>query len=170
MKPTLFIFSGLPGAGKSTLARLLAERVKAAYFRIDTIEQGLRDLCSINVQGEGYRLTYRIIKDNLELGIDVVSDSCNPWVLTRDEWEQVASDCGSKYVNIEIQCSDQKEHQRRIEERTNDIDELKLPDWEEVQKRKYHKWDRNHITIDTANRSIEECMDELIEKLNKIAD
>ncbi len=43
-KPVLFIFSGLPGSGKSTLARAVARHFAAAYVRIDTIEQALRDL------------------------------------------------------------------------------------------------------------------------------
>lgn len=76
--PTLYIFSGLPATGKSTLAELLARRLGAAYVRIDTIEQALRDLCSVDVQGEGYRLAYRVAADNLRLGISVVADSCNP--------------------------------------------------------------------------------------------
>jgi hypothetical protein len=71
-------FCGLPGSGKSTLARAVARRYNAVYLRIDTVEQALRDLCSVDVQGEGYRLAYRIASDNLRLGHSVVADSCNP--------------------------------------------------------------------------------------------
>ncbi|MCE5382318.1 AAA family ATPase, partial [Pectobacterium punjabense] len=35
----LIIFGGLPGTGKSTIARLLATRLNAVWLRIDTIEQ-----------------------------------------------------------------------------------------------------------------------------------
>lgn len=49
----LYIFAGLPGSGKTTLAQELAQRVKACYLRIDTIEQALRDLCALHVQTEG---------------------------------------------------------------------------------------------------------------------
>ena len=38
----LIIFSGLPGSGKSTIARALARRLGAVYLRIDTIEQAIR--------------------------------------------------------------------------------------------------------------------------------
>lgn len=85
---TFYIFSGLPGSGKTTLARFLARRVGAAHLRIDTIEQALRDLCSVDVQGEGYRLAYRVAADILSSGGSVAADSCNPIELTRREWEQ----------------------------------------------------------------------------------
>jgi predicted kinase len=81
-----FIFSGLPGSGKTTLAKALARRIGGAYIRIDTIEQALRDLCAVNVEAEGYRLAYRVASDNLRAGLSVVADSCNPIELTRREW------------------------------------------------------------------------------------
>lgn len=85
MKPTLFIFSGLPASGKSTWTKFVAKEYNAVYLRVDTIEQALRDLCRYNVQGEGYRLSYRIATDNLKLRHNVIADSCNPIQLTRDE-------------------------------------------------------------------------------------
>ncbi len=90
-KPILFILSGLPASGKSTLSKFIAKEYKAIYLRIDTIEQGLKDLCNIDVEGEGYRLAYKIAMDNLKLNLNVVADSCNPINLTRKEWEQVAT-------------------------------------------------------------------------------
>ncbi|MDR0681158.1 MAG: AAA family ATPase, partial [Dysgonamonadaceae bacterium] len=126
-KPVLYIFSGLPGAGKSTLAKYLAKKINAVYIRIDTIEQVLRDLCNINVQGEGYRLAYRIVEDNLKIGNSVVSDQCNSVKLTREEWKNVALKNNCEYINIEILCSNKMEHKRRIENRETEVENLKLP-------------------------------------------
>ena len=109
---TLYIFAGLPGTGKTTLSQQLAQRLRATHLRIDTIEQALRDLCQFQVEGEGYRLSYRIAADNLRLGLDVVADSCNTIELTRRLWEQVAIDNGSDFVNIETICTDAEEHRR----------------------------------------------------------
>ena len=97
-KPILYIFSGLPGVGKTTLAEKLAENLNATFLRIDTVEQGLRDICSFNVQGEGYRLSYRIAKDNLQIGNDVIADSCNPIELTRFEWQEVAISADARFI------------------------------------------------------------------------
>lgn len=164
-KPTLFIFSGLPASGKSTLAKFLARKLKAAYLRIDTIEQGLRDLCKIDVQGEGYRLSYRIVEDNLKLNINVIADSCNPVNLTRDEWEDVARSSNSDFVNIEVICSDKDEHKKRAELRKPEITNLKLPGWEDIENREYHIWRKDRIIIDTAGKSIQECEIELKQKI-----
>ncbi|EGQ7683808.1 AAA family ATPase [Vibrio parahaemolyticus] len=163
--PVLYIFSGLPAAGKSTLAKLLATKTGAMYVRIDTVEQGLRDLCNIKVEGEGYRLSYRIIRDNLELGLNCVSDSCNPIELTRHEWQEVAESVGARFVNIEVSCSDSREHERRVVTRKSEITNLKLPDWKQVQNRDYESWKTNVIKIDTSGKSIETSFAELSEKL-----
>ncbi|MDR0349134.1 MAG: ATP-binding protein [Tannerella sp.] len=157
--PVLYIFSGLPGTGKTTLARNLSSILKAVYLRMDTIEQGIMDLCKFNVQGEGYRLAYKIIEDNLKTGNSIISDQCNPWKLTRNEFKNTAIENNCAYVNIEIICSNREEHKRRIENR-------KFPPWEAINKWNYESWDEEHIIIDTANRTIEACTKELIEKLN----
>ena len=162
---TLYIFSGLPGSGKTTLARLLAGRVGAAHLRIDTIEQALRDLCSFDVQGEGYRLAYRVAADILTLGVSVAADSCNPVELTRREWEQVAANAGARYVNIEVVCSDVAEYRQRVETRESTVAGLRLPTWQEVETREYDDWTMDRIVLDTSQRLEEECIDDLLSEL-----
>ena len=164
----LYCFSGLPGSGKSSLARLLATRLKSQYIRIDTIEQALRDLCQIEVEEQGYRLAYRIAQDSLSLGLDVIADSCNPVQVSRDDWNAIATQTNSTIINIEIICSDPEQHRQRIESRSSEIPGLKLPTWSDVQNREYHPWQTERIVIDTASRSLETCLKELIQKIELI--
>ena len=159
---TLYIFSGLPGTGKTTVSQGLARHISAAYVRIDTIEQALRDLCAIPVEGEGYRLAYRVAADILRVGVSVVADSCNPIELTRREWEQVAVGAGAQYVNIETTCSDAQEHRRRIETRASTVPGLRLPTWPEVEAREYHEWTTERIVLDTFGRLAPACIDEIL--------
>ena len=163
--PILYIFSGLPATGKSTLAKIISKKLKVVYIRIDTIEQGIRDLCNFNVQGEGYKLAYKIAEDNLKIGNSVISDQCNPIKITRNEWNDVAIKNDCKYINIEIICSNKEEHKNRIENRKTEIKNLRLPTWEEIMERKYELWDEEHIIVDTANKTIKECAEELMEKI-----
>jgi predicted kinase len=165
---TLYIFSGLPGSGKTTLSQGLASRLGAAHLRIDTIEQVLRDLCSLEVQGEGYRLAYRVASDILRSGVSVAADSCNPIELTRREWEQVAREAGAAYVNIEVICSDPVEHRHRVEHRAPTVPGLRLPTWEEVLHREYHAWTVSRVVLDTAGRRTEECVDALLAELSAL--
>ena len=165
IKPILYIFSGLPGTGKTTIAKGISQAMNCVYLRIDTIEQGLRDLCNFNVQGEGYRLAYRIASDNLHTGMSVIADSCNPILLTRREWEDVAISSNSLYLNIEVLCSDINEHKDRVEKRETTIAGLNLPTWSDVQNRDYNAWETDRLIVDTAGKTSKESINETLYKI-----
>jgi predicted kinase len=164
--PTLYIFAGLPGAGKSTLAQELARRLKAVYIRIDTIEQKLAELGNTKVMTEGYEVAYQMAADNLRLGLNVVADSCNTVVITRKAWERTAAEAGANHVNIEIVCSDKAEHRRRIEARTLPTPDLKPLTWKHVEEREYHTWSDERTVVETAGKSEQESFDDLWRAIN----
>ena len=164
----LIIFGGLPGTGKTTIARELARQIGAIHLRIDSIEQAIRD-CSPDAVGldeAGYRVAYAVAEDNLRLGRTVVADSVNPLQITRDAWLEVGRRAQAIIMEIEVICSDSREHRARVETRESDIFGLRLPSWEQVISREYHPWDRKHIVIDTANRSLEKNIKTLREALS----
>ena len=165
---TLYIFAGLPGTGKSELSQNLARERRAVYLRIDTIEQALRDSRTFHRGGEGYALAYRIASDNLRLGLDVAADSVNPIQATRVAWREVALLAGVPFIEIEVVCSNEAEHKKRVEIRSTDIPGLILPTWRGVMNREYDLWDTEHIVIDTANKSIEESYAELRRVLKSV--
>jgi len=162
---TLYIFAGLPGSGKTTLCELLARRIGAAHLRIDTIEQALRELYAVDIQGEGYQLAYRVAADILKSGVSVAADSCNPIEVTRRAWEQVALEVGARYVNIEVTCADTQEHRRRVENRVGTVPGIRLPTWQEVERREYHDWTVGRIVLDTSGRRDLDCIEELLTEL-----
>lgn len=147
----LFIFSGLPGVGKSTVAREVAKRLKAVYVRADTIEQAMRDcMPDYEVTIEGYEIAYAVATENLTLGLRVVADSVNPLNITRDAWRNTAISQAKEFMDIEVICSDATEHRRRVEQRVSDIPGLKLPTWDETVSRQYEPWTMKRLIIDTA--------------------
>lgn len=149
----LFIFGGLPGVGKSALARHLARSAGAAYLRIDTIEQAMRDQEQPIRGPEGYVVAYRLAGDNLRLGHSVVADSVNPLEVTRRAWRDVASGSGALCCEIEVVCSDTSVHRQRVESRSAEVPGLQLPTWPEVVARPYESWHNPAIRIDTAGQA-----------------
>lgn len=165
----LIVFGGLPGTGKTTIARELARQIGAMHLRIDSIEQAIRDASPdvARLDDSGYRVAYAIAEDNLRIGRTVVADSVNPLPITRDAWLEVGRRAQVSTVEIEVTCSDSREHRSRVEKRKPDISGLRLPNWEQVISREYHPWNREHIVIDTASRSVEQNIKTLREALSQ---
>jgi predicted kinase len=163
----LIIFGGLPGSGKTTIARALARELGAVHLRVDTIEQSIRasGMLRSQVGPAGYMVGYGIAEDNLTLGNIVVADSVNPLKVTRDAWLSVAARSGAPTVEIEIICSDRNEHRRRVETRASDVPGLVKPSWAEVIARDYEDWGPSPIVIDTAEQGVDEAVAELMSKL-----
>jgi predicted kinase len=156
----LIILSGLPGSGKTAIAREVARRLPAVHVRIDSIEQAIRGAGVLqgSIDDAGYRVGYAVAEDNLRLGLDVVADSVNPLPLTRAAWRAAAARAGVRSIDVEIVCSDQAIHRRRVEERVADLPGHRLPTWAEVEAREYHAWTDGRLLIDTASTSVENAV------------
>lgn len=75
------VLSGLPGVGKTTLAREVALRVGGVHLRIDTIEAAMTESGMVAAAGgwdrvpdAGYRIGYALAADLLRSGHVVVAD------------------------------------------------------------------------------------------------
>jgi predicted kinase len=159
----LYIFSGLPAVGKTTLAKRLAMHLKATYIRVDTIEDALKHstLKIHPAEDTGYTASCALACENLELGNTVIADSVNPIPLTRKWWQHAAIAANKPFTNIEIRCSDTVIHQARTLARNG------APDaWQKVIDREYHPWDENVIRLDTARTTVDHSFTKLLDKLS----
>ena len=166
----LIAFSGLPGVGKSTVGLAAAKRLRAAYLRIDTIEQAARSAnvldASKGVGPAGYLIAYRVAADNLLLGLTVIADSVNPLRVTRDSYRDVAMSTRTVCLDVEIICSNITMHQDRVEMRRPTVDGLRLPLWQDVLNREYEAWDRTPLRLDTAVLSADECAEQIADAVS----
>ena len=151
----LISFSGLPGVGKTTIARELARQIYAVHLSIDTIEEAIRSY--VPAENDRYRAAYRaaleLAKENLRLGRTVITDCVNPIAIVRDTWRDMALSEGAALIEVEIVCSDApKLHSRwttRVVGRT--------PRSQQVA-RFYEPWNRERIVVDTATETVETCV------------
>lgn len=163
----IYVFSGLPGVGKTTLAKQLAQAMpNTAYFRIDTVEYYLKKAYSQELNKQGYEIVYYQAKENLELGKSVIIDCCNPILESRELWNSLSQINNTKVINIEIMCSDIQAQQNRIETRYKS-NPNKYPTWQDVVNRDYQVWNESIIKIDTAETDIIESFNILINQLEE---
>ncbi|MCS4315203.1 MULTISPECIES: AAA family ATPase [unclassified Pseudomonas] len=156
----LIVFSGLPGTGKTTIARELARQTGAVYLRIDVIEQAIRDagVLAGDVGASGYGVANALALSNLQLGHRVVADCVNPVQESRAAWTAMAAKAEVALINIQVVCTDSQEHQRRVESRTGDIPGLTPPTWQSVSAHEYERWDPPVLTLDTASVTATEAV------------
>ncbi|MFC1411923.1 AAA family ATPase [Streptacidiphilus sp. N1-12] len=167
----LVIVCGLPAAGKTTLSRRVARCLGAVLLRIDSIEQAVvrSGVAGHPVGAVGYVVAHAVAADQLRQGLSVVAECVNPVAASRDGWLGLATDLGVPFAEVEVICSDEVEHRRRAAERTVDIPDLPLPSWEQIIGSPYEAWEREHIVIDTAHRSVEDCVAAVLKEIRLIA-
>ena len=75
MQPTLVIFSGLPGTGKSALADRLARELRWPLLRIDDVAGDVPPGADYRFWDEKILVLLTLVEAQLELGISVIADS-----------------------------------------------------------------------------------------------
>ena len=156
-RPVLLVVGGLPATGKSTIGRILAEQTKTAYLRVDHIEHAIVTWSALShpLGPAGYAVAYDLAQEQLQLRLDVIVECVNPIALTRDSWSKIAAENSAAILEVEVVCSDESEHRRRVETRTSDVEGLRKPMWSAALEREYEPWRRKHLVVDSARMSAE---------------
>jgi predicted kinase len=148
------VMAGLPGSGKSAVAEDLARALGCAVLSVDPVEAAMWRSGIDRGQPTGlaaYVVVEALAADQLALGHDVVVDAVNAVEPARDEWRQLAQRTGSVLRFIEVRCSDERVHRRRLESRNRGLGDFREPTWESVQARRagFSEWSDERLVLDS---------------------
>jgi predicted kinase len=167
-RSVLVVLAGLPGTGKTTVARLVAAELRAAHLRIDSIDAALLRAGAAGGARHGigvYGAAQAVAEDTLRAGTPVVADAVNAIQVARDAWSNVAARAGAPVCFVELVCSDPAEHRRRVEGRASDLEGLPRLSWADVEARAYDPWQDGRLVVDTASADASACASQVLEYL-----
>ncbi len=156
----LVVFAGLPGTGKTSLARTVARELHAMYLDKDTIKdtaiavgRELKLERAAEFSGPlSYELMVGLARDNLTLGLSVVLDSPAGYRTFREQVEQLARSAKADLKLIECICTNEGLLRDRIENRGQDLPEYRTRDWETYQRDRaqFERLAGPRLIVDTA--------------------
>lgn len=147
----LVFFLGPAASGKTTLAKALAKKRRAAFFDMDTLlrpaAEAIMTLSGLDPNDRdspvykqycrdlGYRITMDAALENLELGMDAFV--VGPFTKETEDplWlEQELMRIGASLNDVDIKAayiflSDNESYRQRIEQRGSALDKWKLKNW-----------------------------------------
>lgn len=165
----LVVMSGLPGAGKSAIADLLARELGAPVLSVDPVEAalwrcGIRPSCETGVAA--YEVAAVLAEHQLTLGLTVITDAVSSLEVARSGWRRAATRAGCDLAVIEVICSDDELHRQRLASRRRDITGFPEPSWADVENRRaeWEAWGDDHLVLDTV-RALEKNVAEAVDYL-----
>jgi predicted kinase len=134
----LVLLSGLPGCGKTTLARKIAESLHIPLFAKDRIQSTLRTLeLADRTTADGYHLLLDLADEQLSLGVSAILDAVFPM----EGFRQTARALAGRYQAEFRAISDEAIWRERMRQRHH-----YLPNWTPVD------WARSRGCAISSNR------------------
>lgn len=162
----LIVTAGLPGSGKSSVAKWLARTIRAPLLSVDPIEAAMRqsDIPKTMTGIAAYEIAAAVAEENLKLDLTVIVDAVNPVEAARATWVRLAERQKSSLIFVECYCSDTRIHRQRIESRVCGMVGIPEITWERVEERRaeYEPWSMDHIALDTAKAPPESLVKSLL--------
>ena len=152
MEPTLILFAGMPGSGKTTLARMVARQLCLPIFSKDRAQRVLRDhhLAAENT-GDGYYLILDMADEQLSLGVSAILDATFPLDHFRTVASEIAARHKARLCALYCHCSDDEAWRQRMTRRVQYVPGWKPVGWDDVLRMReyYQPWKDNAVVVDS---------------------
>ena len=168
--------SGIPGTGKSTLARYICRMTNAVLLDLDVIKSSVLNSFENNIDFRfagkvAYEMIFALADSNLEMGNSVVIDSPCAYEIIIENGSDLIKKYNISYKFIECCLENLSElNRRRTEREILPSQKLNIPIDEEIFKKSINGLKRpdyyEYLLIDTSP-PIEEYIDIVVGYLNK---
>jgi predicted kinase len=149
---TLIVFAGMPGSGKTTLARMAARHLRIPLLAKDRVQRVLRDHNLADAStGDGYYIILDQADEQLSLGLSVILDATFPLDHFRTVASEIAARNRARVCAIYCTCSDDAVWQARMTQRVQYVPGWKPVGWEDVLRMRdyYQPWNDNALLVDS---------------------
>jgi predicted kinase len=164
MQPTLVIFSGLPGSGKSALADRLARELRWPLLHIDDIAGEIPPGADYRFWDEKILVLLTLVDAQLELGVSVIADSVFMGT-DRIHAQEIALKNRALFRPIFCFVSDEKLWEQRVTERVEELQNPDVATWERIQHQRqwFVPWQEDTALFVDAIHSAEKNYAEVLE-------
>ncbi|GIG70067.1 AAA family ATPase [Phytomonospora endophytica] len=168
----LVVFSGLPGAGKTTLATATAAALGCTHLSVDVAEAAMWRCGVDRAAGSGiaaYEVAAAVAEVQLTAGRDAVVDAVNAVPEARATWARIGAAAGVEVAWFECFLDDLALHRARVEGRSP-LPGFYNPTWAEVQARReeYVSWPADVPRLD-ATEPVEALVGKVLGHLDRSA-
>ncbi len=160
----IIVVCGLPGTGKTTIAKALSQMTGATLLRTDVIRKEMLEKSAYTEKERDavYENMLVITNEKLQNGEDCILDGTFYKKSLRDEARRIAKKNGSSFHIVECTLHDDLV-KKRIISRKNDASEADFDVYQKAEKN-FEPIKEKHVVIDTS-KDTKECVDKIMKEM-----
>ncbi|MFC4439661.1 MULTISPECIES: AAA family ATPase [Natrialbaceae] len=149
-RPTLIVYCGLPGVGKSVASAYTAEHLEAERYRSDRVRKRLfpEPTYSSEESEATYEELLRLARSDLESGTNVVLDATFQSKPYRDRAVEIARAVDAELTFVHVDC-DLEVVKVRIENRTDAVSDARFEQYLQLRE-SFDPLERDHVVVDNS--------------------